>query len=57
MLFSGRQSPGGHNVIWGTYDAMKARNPQNVLLGFVGEHNAESQNYPFGCSVLVSDIL
>jgi len=36
VLFSGRQSPGGHNVIWGTYDAMKAQNPHNVLLGFVG---------------------
>ncbi|CAN6217226.1 unnamed protein product [Urochloa humidicola] len=36
VLFSGRQSPGGHNVIWGIYDAMKARNPHNTLLGFVG---------------------
>ncbi|XP_066399220.1 pyrophosphate--fructose 6-phosphate 1-phosphotransferase subunit alpha-like isoform X1 [Miscanthus floridulus] len=36
VVFSGRQSPGGHNVIWGTYDAMKAQNPHNVLLGFVG---------------------
>ncbi|TKW32516.1 hypothetical protein SEVIR_2G172700v4 [Setaria viridis] len=36
VLFSGRQSPGGHNVIWGTYDAMKAQNPHNVLLGFIG---------------------
>ncbi|OEL25370.1 Pyrophosphate--fructose 6-phosphate 1-phosphotransferase subunit alpha [Dichanthelium oligosanthes] len=36
VLFSGRQSPGGHNVIWGTYDAMKAQSPHNVLLGFVG---------------------
>jgi hypothetical protein len=39
VVFSGRQSPGGHNVIWGTYDAMKAQNPHNVLLGFVGENN------------------
>ncbi|CAN6204095.1 unnamed protein product [Urochloa humidicola] len=36
VLFSGRQSPGGHNVIWGIYDAMKVRNPHSVLLGFVG---------------------
>ncbi|XP_062199834.1 pyrophosphate--fructose 6-phosphate 1-phosphotransferase subunit alpha-like [Phragmites australis] len=36
VVFSGRQSPGGHNVIWGTYDAMKAQNPHSVLLGFVG---------------------
>ncbi|XP_031473218.1 pyrophosphate--fructose 6-phosphate 1-phosphotransferase subunit alpha [Nymphaea colorata] len=36
VVFSGRQSPGGHNVIWGLYDALKLHNPQNVLLGFVG---------------------
>ncbi|XP_021309756.1 pyrophosphate--fructose 6-phosphate 1-phosphotransferase subunit alpha isoform X2 [Sorghum bicolor] len=36
VVFSGRQSPGGHNVIWGTYDALKAQNPHNVLLGFIG---------------------
>nr|CAB3453069.1 unnamed protein product [Digitaria exilis]CAB3456748.1 unnamed protein product [Digitaria exilis] len=36
VLFSGRQSPGGHNVIWGAYAALKAQNPHNVLLGFVG---------------------
>ncbi|KAL6643356.1 hypothetical protein ACP70R_019021 [Stipagrostis hirtigluma subsp. patula] len=36
VVFSGRQSPGGHNVIWGIYEAMKAQNPQNVVLGFVG---------------------
>ncbi|WVZ64287.1 hypothetical protein U9M48_013832 [Paspalum notatum var. saurae] len=36
VLFAGRQSPGGHNVIWGIYDAMKAQNPHNVLLGFIG---------------------
>lgn len=36
VVFSGRQSPGGHNVIWGTFDAMKARNPHSVLLGFLG---------------------
>ncbi|KAL6838988.1 hypothetical protein ACP4OV_031215 [Aristida adscensionis] len=36
VVFSGRQSPGGHNVIWGIYDAMQAHNPQNILLGFLG---------------------
>ncbi|KAL6643402.1 hypothetical protein ACP70R_018959 [Stipagrostis hirtigluma subsp. patula] len=36
VVFSGRQSPGGHNVIWGIYDAMKAQNPQNIVIGFVG---------------------
>jgi pyrophosphate--fructose-6-phosphate 1-phosphotransferase len=37
VVFSGRQSPGGHNVIWGIYDAMKTQNLQSVLLGFIGE--------------------
>uniref|UniRef100_A0A0E0QHR6 Pyrophosphate--fructose 6-phosphate 1-phosphotransferase subunit alpha n=1 Tax=Oryza rufipogon TaxID=4529 RepID=A0A0E0QHR6_ORYRU len=29
-------SPGGHNVIWGLHDALKAYNPHSVLYGFVG---------------------
>ncbi|GAB2224494.1 hypothetical protein Droror1_Dr00005255 [Drosera rotundifolia] len=36
IVFSGRQSPGGHNVIWGIHNALKIHNPKNVLLGFVG---------------------
>ncbi|KAI4320898.1 hypothetical protein MLD38_034331 [Melastoma candidum] len=36
IVFCGRQSPGGHNVIWGLYDALKAHNPKSVLLGFLG---------------------
>ncbi|CAN6164109.1 unnamed protein product [Urochloa humidicola] len=36
IVFSGRQSPGGHNVIWGVYDAMKADNPNSKLIGFLG---------------------
>ncbi|CAO2817436.1 unnamed protein product [Amaranthus hypochondriacus] len=36
IVFSGRQSPGGHNVIWGLYNALKIHNPHNVLLGFLG---------------------
>ncbi|KAI4321692.1 hypothetical protein MLD38_035042 [Melastoma candidum] len=36
VVFCGRQSPGGHNVIWGLYDALKAHNPKSVLLGFLG---------------------
>nr|CAB3482743.1 unnamed protein product [Digitaria exilis] len=36
VVFSGRQSPGGHNVVWGLHDAVKAYNPQSVLYGFVG---------------------
>jgi hypothetical protein len=37
VVFSGRQSPGGHNVITGLYDALKAQNKSNILLGFVGK--------------------
>ncbi|CAN6178246.1 unnamed protein product [Urochloa humidicola] len=36
IVFSGRQSPGGHNVIWGVYDAIKADNPNSKLIGFLG---------------------
>lgn len=36
IVFSGRQSPGGHNVIWGLHSALKIHNPKNVLLGFLG---------------------
>lgn len=38
MLFCGRQSPGGHNVIWGLHDALKVHNPNNTLLGFLGKY-------------------
>lgn len=36
VILSGGQAPGGHNVISGLYDALKAANPENVLLGFKG---------------------
>ena len=36
VILSGGQAPGGHNVISGLYDALKATNPENVLLGFKG---------------------
>ncbi|CAL5042997.1 unnamed protein product [Urochloa decumbens] len=36
IVFSGRQSPGGQNVIWGLYDAIKAHNPNSKLIGFLG---------------------
>ena len=34
VILSGGQAPGGHNVICGLYDALKATNPDNVLYGF-----------------------
>ncbi|XP_058761429.1 pyrophosphate--fructose 6-phosphate 1-phosphotransferase subunit alpha [Vicia villosa] len=36
IVFCGRQSPGGHNVIWGLHSALNIHNPKNVLLGFLG---------------------
>ncbi|MGN0277896.1 MAG: diphosphate--fructose-6-phosphate 1-phosphotransferase [Lachnospiraceae bacterium] len=36
VILSGGQAPGGHNVISGLYDALKATNKDNVLLGFKG---------------------
>ncbi|KAG9155698.1 hypothetical protein Leryth_003978 [Lithospermum erythrorhizon] len=36
VVFCGRQSPGGHNVIWGLHDALKVHNANNTLLGFLG---------------------
>ena len=34
VILSGGQAPGGHNVICGLYDALKATNSDNVLIGF-----------------------
>ena len=36
VILSGGQAPGGHNVICGLYDALKAADKENVLLGFKG---------------------
>ncbi len=34
VILSGGQAPGGHNVVCGLYDALKATDKENVLLGF-----------------------
>jgi pyrophosphate--fructose-6-phosphate 1-phosphotransferase len=36
VVLSGGQAPGGHNVITGLFDALKAANPDSRLLGFLG---------------------
>jgi pyrophosphate--fructose-6-phosphate 1-phosphotransferase len=36
VVLSGGQAPGGHNVITGLFDALKAANPESKLLGFLG---------------------
>jgi diphosphate-dependent phosphofructokinase len=35
VVLSGGQAPGGHNVIAGLFDALKAANPDNQLFGFL----------------------
>jgi pyrophosphate--fructose-6-phosphate 1-phosphotransferase len=36
VILSGGQAPGGHNVISGLFDGLKAINPDNKLFGFMG---------------------
>ena len=36
VILSGGQAPGGHNVVCGLYDALKATNSENELYGFKG---------------------
>ena len=36
VILSGGQAPGGHNVVCGLYDALKATDSENVLYGFKG---------------------
>lgn len=36
VILSGGQAPGGHNVIAGLYDGIKAGNPESKLFGFLG---------------------
>ena len=36
VILSGGQAPGGHNVISGLFDGLKALNPANQLFGFLG---------------------
>jgi len=36
VILSGGQAPGGHNVVCGLYDALKATDKNNVLYGFKG---------------------
>ena len=36
VILSGGQAPGGHNVVCGLYDALKATDKENILYGFKG---------------------
>ncbi len=36
VVFCGRQAPGGHNVLWGLQEALRALHPDGVAVGFEG---------------------
>ena len=44
VILSGGQAPGGHNVICGLYDALKALNSENGLIGFKGGPSGLREN-------------
>ncbi|KAG5542689.1 hypothetical protein RHGRI_015723 [Rhododendron griersonianum] len=41
LVFCGRQSPGGHNVIWGLHDALKIHNPNSGSDGLFAQKTLE----------------
>ncbi|MCQ2074378.1 MAG: diphosphate--fructose-6-phosphate 1-phosphotransferase [Bacteroidaceae bacterium] len=46
VILSGGQAPGGHNVIAGLFDGLKALNPENKLYGFLlGPGGLVDHNY------------
>ncbi len=54
VVLSGGQAPGGHNVIAGLFDALKAANSENVLYGFLkGPGGVIKGKY----KVLTSDVI
>ena len=44
IVLSGGQAPGGHNVIAGILDGLKAANPKNKLIGFLGGPSGVTDN-------------
>ncbi len=44
VILSGGQAPGGHNVIAGLFDGIKAINPQSKLYGFLGGPSGLTDN-------------
>lgn len=44
VVLSGGQAPGGHNVISGLYDGLKALNPKSKLIGFLGGPSGITDN-------------
>ncbi|EFH46222.1 predicted protein, partial [Arabidopsis lyrata subsp. lyrata] len=44
IVFCGRQALGGHNVIWGLFEALKVHNAKSTLLGFLCSEGLFGQN-------------
>lgn len=44
VVLSGGQAPGGHNVISGLFDGLKALNPKNKVYGFLGGPSGITDN-------------
>ncbi|KAJ0691554.1 hypothetical protein HanPI659440_Chr15g0576341 [Helianthus annuus] len=51
LVFYGRQSPGGQNVVWGLHEALKIHNPKRCSawisrwLRFIGTKQGSNQNH------------
>ncbi|MBN2780943.1 MAG: diphosphate--fructose-6-phosphate 1-phosphotransferase [Candidatus Marinimicrobia bacterium] len=45
VILSGGQAPGGHNVIAGIYDGLKACHPDSKLFGFLGGPSGLTDNH------------
>ena len=58
VILSGGQAPGGHNVISGLFDGVKALNPANKLYGFIlGPGGLVDHNYMEITSELMDEYL
>lgn len=61
IVFCGRQSPGGHNVIWGLHNALKTHNPNSTLLGFLGKHKSGTSHasvfFGFDCLGFLANLI
>ena len=55
VILSGGQAPGGHNVICGLYDALKATNKENVLIGFKGGPSGLLEDKYIDCYLLLKN--
>lgn len=54
IVLSGGQAPGGHNVIWGLYEAIMKIHPKSKLIGFCGGPSGiiKNQTIPIDAALL-----